>query len=119
MSGQYKISGQVLSEMHNFIANEILIGQAAPPADLLFIADGSWLKDTAVIDAVRKRYGAWDVILVFAYYKKPLQLIVRYITRCYSEQKALASAFYIRKQAAMDSRGTLCVFIENLDLCNN
>lgn len=119
MSRQHKIDNQVLSVMHKFIDNEKCIGRIANSSDLLFISDGSWLKDTAVVDLVNKRQGGWDVVLVFAHYKKPLQLILRYITRCFSEQKALGSAFYIRKEAAKDRRGTLSVSVNDLGLCNN
>jgi hypothetical protein len=119
MSRQHKIDNLVLSELYKFMDNEKYIGRMAMPCDLLFITDGSWLKDTAVIDVVNKKQGAWDVILVFAHYKKPLQLILRYITRCFSEQKALASAFYIRKEAAKDRRGTLSISVNDFDLCNN
>lgn len=119
MGRQRKISGHVLAAMNNFLDNEKYIGQIARSADLLFITDGSWLKDTAVIDAISSKQGAWDVYLIFAHYKNPLQLIVRNITRCFTEQKALASAFYIRKEAAKDRRGTLTVCINDLSLCIN
>ena len=52
MGRQRKISGHVLAAMNNFLDNEKYIGQIARSADLLFITDGSWLKDTAVIDAI-------------------------------------------------------------------
>jgi hypothetical protein len=119
MSRKIKISEYVLSEMNNFLDNEKYVGQMAMSADMLFITDGSWLKDAAVIDAITNRQGAWDVYLIFAHYKNPLQLIVRNITRCFSEQKALAAAFYIRKEAAKDRRGTLTVSVKDLDLCSN
>ncbi|MEP7374246.1 MAG: hypothetical protein ABI675_12700 [Chitinophagaceae bacterium] len=119
MSGKVKISEYVLSEMNNFLDNEKYVGQIAMSADMLFITDGSWLKDAAVIDSIINRQGAWDVYLIFAHYKNPLQLIVRNITRCFSEQKAMAAAFYIRKEAAKDRRGTLTVSIEDLGLCSN
>ena len=119
MSKKINIGEQVLREMGNFLHNEKNIGQIAPPADLLFMVDGSWLKDTAVIDAIISRQGAWDVHMVFAHHKNPLQLIVRNITRCFSRQKAHAAAFYIRKEAAKDRRGTLTISIEDLNLCLN
>ena len=119
MGRQYKISLSVLSEMNKFLSNQKFIGQVAGPADLLFIKDGFWLKDAAVFDAITHRLGAWDVTLIFAHYKKPLQLIVRNITRCFSEQKARAAAFYISKEAAKDRRGTLTVSIKDLGLCSN
>jgi len=119
MSSQRKISEHVLSEMYHFLDNEKYVGRIAHPGDMLFITDGSWLKDAAVIEVISSRQGAWDVYLIFAHYRNPLQLIVRNITRCFSEQKALTAAFYIRKEAAKDRRGTLNVSIKDLDLCSN
>ena len=119
MSMPRKIGKYVLLEMNNFLDNEKYVGQVAQPDDVLFITDGSWLKDAAVIDAISCRQGAWDVDLIFAHYRNPLQLIVRNITRCFNEQKAKATAFYIRKEAAKDRRGTLNVSINDLDLCKN
>ena len=119
MSSKPFISDAVLSEMNDFLDNEKQVGQTARPTELLFITDGAWLKDAAVIGTISNKQGAWDVSLIFAHYKKPLQLIIRYITRCFSEQKALAAAFYIRKEAAKDRRGTLTVSITDLDLCSN
>jgi hypothetical protein len=119
MSRKCKISERVLSEMRNFLDKEKYVGQTAQPDDILFLTDGAWLKDTAVIDGISNRQGGWDVYMIFAHYKNPLQLIVRSITRCFSEQKARAVAFYIRKEAAKDRRGTLSVSIKDIGLCDN
>jgi len=119
MSKKIKIGEEVLKELRNFLHNEKYIGQIAQPGDTLFIIDGSWLKDSAVIDTIEKKNGAWEVHLIFAHYKNPLQLIVRNITRCFSEQKAKAVAFYIRKEAAKDRRGTLTISLIDLNLCYN
>jgi hypothetical protein len=119
MSNKIKIGKEVLIEMGNFLHNEKYIGQIARSEDLLFIIDGSWLKDSAVIDAITNRLGMWEVHLIFAHHRNPLQLIIRNITRCFSEQKAMAAAFYIRKEAAKDRRGTLSVSISDLHLCYN
>ncbi len=119
MNRQNKISEQVLLAMQDFLYNEKYIGQIAEASDLRFITDGSWLKDAAVIDAISSRQGAWDVSLIFAHFRNPLQFIIRHITRCFTEQKAMAAAFYLRKEAAKDRRGTLCVSINDLDICDN
>ncbi len=119
MSSNIKISERILSETHALLDNENRGEKAASSADLVFINEGFWLKDSAVIDIIRNRQGAWDVSLVFAHYKNPLQLIVRTITRCFSKQKAQAAAFYIRKEAAKDRRGTLDVSIDDLHICFN
>jgi len=119
MSNKPVISDAVLLEMNYFLNNEKQVGQTALPVEMLFIRDGAWLKDAAVIDAISNRGGTWDISLVFAHHKKPLQLIVRYITKCFSGQKALAAAFYLRKAAAKDRRGTLTVSINDFHLCCN
>ena len=119
MGSQHKISERVFSEMNYFLNNEKYVGQPGRAGNMLFITDGAWLKDAAVIDVISSRQGAWDVYLIFAHYRNPLQLLVRNITRCFSEHKAQAAAFYIRKEAAKDRRGTLTVSIKDLGLCGN
>lgn len=119
MAKTFTISDRVLTEMYYFLYYEKFDGKIAPPEDLLFMEDGTWLKDAAVFDEIRIREGAWDVYLVFANNKKPLQLIVKNITRCFSEQKAISAAFLIRKEAEKDQRGTLSISINDLDVCNN
>ena len=119
MGKPYNISEILLSEIQTLFDNQKHVEHAAPLSDLRFITDGAWLKDAAVIDIINNRNGAWDVYLVFAHHKNPLQLIIRNITKCFSEQKAKATAFYIRKEAAKDRRGTLTVSIKDLNICNN
>lgn len=119
MSRKRIISDLVLSGMNNFLDNEKYVGQIANAADIQFITDSFWLKDSAVINMISSRKGAWDVSLIFAHYKNPLQFIIRNITRCFNQQKAQAAAFYICKEAAKDRRGTLKVSIKDLNLCAN
>ena len=119
MNAGYTISQHILSDMYHLLYIEKYAAQTAPPTDLKFITDGKWLKDAAVIDVISNRNGAWHVSLVFAYYKDPLQLMVRRITTCFSEQKANATAFYVRKDTAKDGRGTLNISIKDLGLCYN
>lgn len=113
------MSEQLLLEMHLYLEGQKYIGQTSPPDDLLFILEGSWLKDAAVIDIVNSRDGAWDVHMIFAHYTNPLQLIVRNITRCFNDQKVRAAAFYSRKEADKEKHGALTVSIQDLHLCNN
>ena len=87
--------------------------------ELDFMKDDSWLSDTAVTDRIEYRRGAWDISLVFAHYKNPLRLLVRRIISCTSSQKADMAAFYIRRQAAKDPRGTLEVLLNDFSLCVN
>jgi len=119
MNMKVSIAAAVLSAMNSFLEREKLAEKAGDTEDLRFIVEGRWLKDSAVIDGTIYRNGGWDVYLVFVHYTNALQLIVRTITRCYSEPKAKATAFYIRKEAAKDRRGTLGVSIQMLGLCTN
>jgi hypothetical protein len=119
MSNEKKISDFVLSAMNNFLDNENCVGQMARDEDVKQLTNGSWLKNAAVIDDISGRNGAWDVSMVFANYKNPLQLMMKKITRCYSQQRAMVAAFYIRKEAAKDIRGTLTVSVNDLNLCYN
>lgn len=119
MGNQSKLSEYVLTLMHDFLKNEKNIDVRGMPNDLFFITNGIWLKDAAVIDVITNRNGTWEIHLVFAHYKNPLQLIVRNIMTCFSQQKAMSAAFYLRKDAARDRRGTLSVSIDYLDLCLN
>ena len=50
MNSRHKIGQRALAAMNRFLDNEKDVGQAARPPDMLFITDGSWLKDAAVID---------------------------------------------------------------------
>lgn len=119
MGNQSKLGRHVLSLMNEFLDNGKNIDSKGKPVDLLFIVNGAWLKDAAVIDVITNHRGAWDICLVFAHYKNPLQFIVRRITTCFSRQKAISTAFYLRKDAAKDRRGTLSLSIDDLDLCMN
>lgn len=102
-----------------FIDNQHFTEKSAEEDNLIFLKNDWWLADTAVIDTINYNKGGWEVYFTFANYKKPLQLIVRKITRCYSEAKAIMAAHYMRRQAAKDQRGTLTVTIKDLNLCTN
>ena len=102
-----------------FLDNQHFLEKPADEQNLLFLKNDWWLADTAVIDTINYKKGGWEVHLTFANYKKPLQLIVRKIVRCFSEGKASTAAQYMRRQAAKDQRGTLKVTIKDLNLCIN
>jgi hypothetical protein len=105
--------------MLRFLDNQHFTEKPAAEDNLLFLKNDWWLADTAVIDSINYKKGGWEVYLTFANYKKPLQLIVRMIVRCYSEEKAKTAAHYMRRLAAKDQRGTLEVTIKDLNLCIN
>jgi hypothetical protein len=102
-----------------FLDNQHFIEKPADEDNLLFLKNDWWLADTAVIETINFKRGGWEVFLTFANYKKPLQLIVRKIVRCFSEGKARTAAHYMRRMAARDQRGTLSITINDLNLCIN
>jgi len=102
-----------------FLDNQHFIEKPADEDNLLFLKNDWWLADTAVIETINFKRGGWEVFLTFANYKKPLQLIVRKIVRCFSEGKARPAAHYMRRMAARDQRGTLSITINDLNLCIN
>lgn len=102
-----------------FLKSQYLTEKHAEEQDLFFLRDDAWLADTAVTDRIEYRKGAWEISLTFTHYKNPLQLLVRKIITCYSEKKAEMAAFYVRRQAAKDKRGTLEVTVNDFNLCIN
>lgn len=106
-------------EMLCFLDNQHVIEKPAGHENMIFLKNDWWLADTAVIESINYNKGSWEVYLTFANYKKPLQLIIRRIVRCYSEGKARTAAHYMRRMAAKDQRGTLEVRLKDLNLCIN
>ncbi len=106
-------------EMLCFLDNQHDIEKPAEEENLVFLKNDWWLADTAVIESINYNKGGWEVYLTFANYRKPLQLIMRKIIRCYSEGKAKTAAYYMRRIAAKDQRGTLEVTLKDLNLCIN
>ncbi len=102
-----------------FLDNQHLIERPAGEDNLLFLKNDWWLANTAVIETINYNKGGWEVSLTFANYKKPCQLIIRKIIRCFNEGKAKTVASYMRRMAAKDQRGTLSVTIKDLNLCLN
>lgn len=106
-------------EMLCFLDNQHFIEKPADEGNLSFLKNDWWLADTAVIESINYKKGGWEVFLTFANYRKPLQLIVRKIIRCYTQGKARTAAHYMRRLAAKDQRGTLSVKLNDLNLCIN
>ncbi|MEO7308889.1 MAG: hypothetical protein ABIX01_00715 [Chitinophagaceae bacterium] len=116
---QQLLDDDAYNAMLCFLDNQHCTEIAADEENLVFLKNDWWLADTAVIDIINYKKGGWEVYFTFANYMRPLQLIVRRITRCYSESKATMAAHYMRRQAAKDQRGTLTVTIKDLNLCIN
>lgn len=113
------LDDKVYHEMLCFLDNQHFIEKPAEKDNLIFLRNDWWLADTAVIETIHYSKGGWEVCFTFANHRRPLQLIVRKIIRCFSEGKAKTAAHYMRRTAAKDQRGTLAVTINDLNLCIN
>ena len=87
--------------------------------DMNFYRDDHWLSDTAVIDQLNRRKGEWEITLLFAHYKMPMKFISRRIASNACPKRAGTMAFYMRRLAAKDQRGTLKVDIADMNLTLN
>jgi hypothetical protein len=84
-----------------------------------FYRNDFWLSDTAVIERLQKRKGTWEINLLFAHHKTPLKFLTRRITSHTCPKRAQTMAFYMRRLAAKDQRGTLSLDINDLHLSLN
>lgn len=119
MKRKYHINEQVYNELLNMLNNQHFIEQPGNASDMNFLSDDWWLRDTAVMENIVKRYGMWEIHLVFAHYLEPLKLIKRVITSHTCKKKAELNAWYMKRLAAKDQRGTLTVNIEDFTICSN
>ncbi|MER3127532.1 hypothetical protein ABQG68_19635, partial [Bacillus pumilus] len=88
-------------------------------SDSYFYNEDFWLQDTAVIENIEYRNGEWNVFLVFAHQTKLNKLIKRKIRNFACPKKAQLNAYYMRKLAAKDQRGTIVLKANNLFLNYN
>ncbi len=88
-------------------------------ADFSFYYNDDWLSDSAVIDKLTYCRGEWTVELVFAYTLNPIQFIKRAITSHPCPKRAAQKAYFMRRLAAKDQRGTLTVSSERMSICPN
>lgn len=87
--------------------------------DLAFMNDDFWLQNTAVIESIELRKGEWNIYLTFAHYLYPLKFLKRSITHFSCRKKAIITAYYMRRLAAKDQRGTMHIQPEQFHLsCN-
>jgi len=103
----------------NLLNNQHFTGKPGSQADMEFLTDDWWLRDTAVIENIVKRNGMWEIQLVFAHYQDPQKLIKRVISQYPCKHKAELNAWYMRRLAAKDQRGTLKVDIADFRLCSS
>ncbi len=104
-------------ELLNLMNNQHFTDKPGEQSDMDFLSDDWWLRDTAVIENIVRRDGMWEIHLVFAHYQEPQKLIKRVISRYPSKKKAELSAWYMRRLAAKDQRGTLTVKLDDFGLC--
>ena len=105
------------NELLNLLNNQHFTEKSGDKSDMRFLSDDWWLRDTAVIENIIRREGMWEIHLVFAHYQEPYKLIKRVITRHTSKQKAELSAWYMKRLAAKDQRGTLKIDLDDFQLC--
>lgn len=106
---------KMLDELSNLFFTERL----GLDSDMNFYRDDFWLTDTAVIELLQMRKGAWEVNLLFAHHKMPLKFLSRRITSHSCPKRARTMAFYMRRLAAKDQRGTLTLDIKDMNISLN
>jgi hypothetical protein len=86
---EFSMDEKSYAELLTMLNNMHLTEKSGADHDLGFIYEDWWLGDTAVIDNLALVQGAWEIYS--------------------SKQKAELTAFYMRRLAAKDQRGTLCI----------
>lgn len=109
MSSKFYLDPHAYQELLNLFNNLHFTEVPGGIVDFNLLFDDWWLQDSAVIENLTYYRGQWDVYLVFAHYRNPLRLIKRKITTCFCRSKAETHAFYMKRLAAKDQRGTLQV----------
>jgi len=113
------IDNKAYNELLNLLNNQHFVEKGGTSSDMEFLSDDWWLRDTAVVENIVKRKGMWEIQLVFAHYKQPEKLIKRIISSFPSKEKAELNAWYMRRLAAKDQRGTLKVKLADFKICDN
>ncbi len=116
---KFSLSKEMYAQMLDGLNNLYFSDKLGFSNDLKFIANDYWLGDTAVIEQLQLRKGLWEVNLIFAYPSAPTRFLKRRITAHASPQRAAQMAFYMRRLAAKDQRGTISVNIDDFHLSLN
>jgi hypothetical protein len=119
MRRKFSLSKEVYAQMLDGLNNLYFSDKLGFSNDLKFIADDFWLSDTAVIEQLLLRKGLWEVHLIFAYPAIPTRFLKRRITSHANSKRAAQMAFYMRRLAAKDQRGTISINIDNFNLSLN
>lgn len=115
----FQLDSGAYDELLNLLNNQHFTETPGCQSDMEFLSDDWWLRDTAVIENIVKREGMWEIQLVFAHYQEPYKLIKRVISRFTCKNKATLNAWYMKRLAAKDQRGTLRVNIDDFKLCSS
>lgn len=119
MKRVFTMSTDSYSRMLDGLSNLFFTEKLGVDADMNFYRNDFWLSDTAVIESLQLRKGAWEINLLFAHHKTPLKFLSRRITSHSCPKRARTMAFYMRRQAAKDQRGTLTLDLNDLNLTLN
>lgn len=119
MRPAFFIQPDMYAKMLDELSNLFFTEKLGLDADMNFYRDDLWLSDTAVIESIQLRKGSWEISLLFAHHKIPMKFLTRRISSHSCPNKAKMMAFYMRRLAAKDQRGTLTVDINDLKLSLN
>ena len=119
MKRAFTMSPELYAKMLDELSNLFFTEKLGLDSDMNFYRNDFWLTDTAVIEMLLLRKGAWEVNLLFAHHKTPLKFLSRRITSHSCPKRARTMAFYMRRLAAKDQRGTLSLDINDLNLTPN
>ena len=109
MNENFYLDERAYQELLDLLNNQHFTEVVGSILDFNLLFDDRWLQDSAVIENLVYHRGQWDVHLVFAHHKNPYRLIQRRITTCNCRSKAETHAYYMKRLAAKDQRGTLTV----------
>ena len=119
MKPRFYLHPDLYAGMLEGLSNLVFTDRLGHLADMNFYRDDVWLSDTAVVEQLVRRKGTWEVVLLFAHHRLPLKFIRRRITSHTCPKRAGLMAFYMRRLAAKDQRGTLTLNMADLRLCTN
>jgi hypothetical protein len=119
MKRAFYMAPELYAKMLDELSNQFFTEKLGLDKDLNFYRDDIWLSDTAVIELLQLRKGAWEIVLLFAHHKTPLKFLSRRITSHSCPKRAKTMAFYMRRLAAKDQRGTLKVDIKDMNITLN
>jgi hypothetical protein len=115
----FQLDSGSYDELLQLLNNQYFTEKPGTAADLNFLLDDQWLRDTAVVEKLVKRAGMWEIHLVFAHYQEPFKLLKRVISKHSSKDKATLHALYIRRLASKDQRGTLKINPKDFLICTS